>query len=200
VMSYRGRKVFSRCRTDDAGLLPYRLKGCPMSLRLPRSTTVATSPSCDERRRHTAVTKDDFLGRVWGARQRKKSRDIERCGEMKPLIRAQMGAASQVTETSRPTFQGGSTGSNPVGATSKRASQKDISVTSLHLNYSPGARLVRVLSEKKGIQPVWDLVLCVLVEVPITVQRECDRRMPGPHRDLLGVSACGDPESNKRVS
>jgi hypothetical protein len=27
---------------------------------------------------------------------------------------------------------------------------KDISVTSLHLNYSPGARLVRVLSERRA--------------------------------------------------
>jgi hypothetical protein len=43
------------------------------------------------------------LGRVWGARQRKKPRDIERCRETKPLIGTPMAAFSQFTETS-PTY------------------------------------------------------------------------------------------------
>jgi hypothetical protein len=54
-------------------------------------------------------------------------------------------------------FQGGSTGSNPVGVTPVNVDRADLDPLS-----SSSPVLVRIVSEKKGIQPVWDLVLSVL--------------------------------------
>ena len=79
--------------------------------------------------------------------------------ETKPLIGTQMAAFSQVAETSRPTFQGGSTGSNPVGATTKksRSAAKFASPASCVVLF--GTRVGRELNRQQSVQAVGNLPL-----------------------------------------
>ncbi len=101
---------------------------------------------------HDRSHQADFFGRAWGARQRKTPRDIERCRETKPLIGTQMAAFRQVMKTSRPTFQGGSTGSNPVGATTKKCRSAATFASPASCVVIFGTRMGRKLNRQQSVQ------------------------------------------------
>ena len=98
-----------------------------------------------------------------------------------------MAASSQVTETSRPTFQGGSTGSNPVGATSKSAGQRRGSLFPL-LGVAIWDAYGTRAAPSIGVKAVRNLVRVVLIWVPVAVERKADRRVAGPNRHFFWIT------------
>jgi len=51
-----------------------------------------------------------------------------------------------------------------------------------------------------GVQAVAQLGVVAWEQVAVAVQREADRGVPGPHGDLLGRRASGDPQRHGGVA